>query len=191
MSEGPETTSKLRLECAPCQASAGSGCLLCQLVDSTKKHNIPKLSGASDPAHWRSSASSCQYTLPFHRVPRCALRSKIPEEALRTVIDSLGVIGWARCAAFLNKELAALVPQDIVISVGDFSPKSHTYREVRSKLGQACWSASLHLLLQKGSIAACGCFSTCPVCNLRRLVSAMLFIDKYKRTTTWRQSCSA
>ena len=53
-------------------------------------------------------------------------------------MDFLGVVGWARCAALLNKELAAMLPRDIVLSVGDFTATSSTYSKVSSKFRQAC-----------------------------------------------------
>ena len=63
-------------------------------------------------------------------------------------MDALGVADWARCAAFLSKELKKMVPQDVVISCDDFSPTTHPRAEVRSHPGQACcW---LHFMLASG-----------------------------------------
>ena len=46
------------------------------------------------------------------------------------MVDALGIVDWARCAAFLSKELKTMVPQDIVISGDDFAPTTHPDAEV-------------------------------------------------------------
>lgn len=47
-------------------------------------------------------------------------RSTLPENVLRKLVDTLGVVSWARCGALLSKQLATMVPQDIVVSTDDF-----------------------------------------------------------------------
>ena len=64
-------------------------------------------------------------------LPDVGKRSTLPEEALRAVVDAVGVVDWARCAAFLNKELSRTVPQDVVISVSDFAASSDPDTKVR------------------------------------------------------------
>lgn len=53
------------------------------------------------------------------------------------MVNALGIVDWARCAAFLSKELKTMVPQDVVISGGDFAARTDPASEVRSHLGQA------------------------------------------------------
>ena len=53
------------------------------------------------------------------------------------MVNSLGVVSWARCAALLSKELAKMVPQDIVVSDSDFALTSGPITDVTSALDQA------------------------------------------------------
>ena len=53
----------------------------------------------------------------------CVWRSNLSEralEALGLVADSLGAVSWARYGAQPSKQLAAIVPKDIVVSTDDF-----------------------------------------------------------------------
>ena len=47
----------------------------------------------------------------FVPLPDVGKRSTLPEDALRAVVDAVGVVGWARCAAFLSKELGGRCPR--------------------------------------------------------------------------------
>ena len=116
-----------RFECAPCHALAGSACdIAVPNTDSAARASTAEL------AHTRHSAFLLQPLLvPLTDVCK---RSTLPEDALRAVVDSVGVIDWARCAAFLSKELRRTVPQDIVISFDDFGALSDLDTEVRSGL---------------------------------------------------------
>ena len=86
-----------RFECAPHQASAGSACdIAVPNTDSAARARTAKL------AHTRLSAFLLQPLLV--PLPDVCKRSTLPEDALRAVVDSVGVTDWARCR-FLSTTL--------------------------------------------------------------------------------------
>ena len=68
------------------------------------------------------------------------------------MVDSVGLIGWARCAAFLSKELRRTLPQDVVITINDFAAVSDPHTEVRG--GRATSLSNTHAF-QKKRFAEC------------------------------------